>query len=240
MNLFITAQAPDFWDFMLYGGYFVLLLAVVFTIVAQYKVQTTFHRYSQIQNTSGMTGAAAAQMVLEQNHVYGVRIERVNGTLTDHYDPRTNVIRLSDQVYDAATPAAVGVAAHEAGHAVQYAENYLPVKIRTAMIPVTNYVSRFAMPLLLIGFILNIFGLMYLGILAFSASVLVQLVTLPCEFNASRRAIKALESSGSCAGQDLSGASKVLSAAAMTYVAALAVSLVYLLRYIALARGRKK
>ncbi len=242
--LFLSTATLDFWDIMLYFGYFFILLAVLVTAYAQFKVQSTFNRYSRVRNDGGVTGAEAAEMVLRQNGVRGVRIERVRGRLSDHFDPRTNVIRLSDEVYSSSTPAAVGVAAHEAGHAVQYAEEYLPVKLRTAIIPATNLMSRLATPLLLLGFLLDAIGILFgitlvwIGIIAFSASVIFQLVTLPCEFNASRRAMASLECGG-FSDRDKSGARKVLSAAAMTYVAALFASLVYLLRYIAIARNRR-
>ncbi len=245
--LFLLTEAPTagavslgFWDIMLYYGYALLLLALIFTIIAQYKVSSTFNRYSRVQNEGSITGAEAAEIVLRKNGVRGVRIERVGGHLSDHYDPRTNVIRLSEAVYDARTPAAVGVAAHEAGHAVQYAQEYFPVKLRTAIVPTANWMSRLAFPLLLLGFILNVAGLIWTGIIAFSASVIFQLITLPCEFNASRRAVTAIKDSGFFSKNDITGAQKVLTAAAMTYVAALCVSLIYLFRYIALAKNRRR
>ncbi len=244
--LFLAAPMLGFWDFISYFGYFLLLLAILFTAYAQFKVHSTFTKYSRVETDSGMTGAEAAELVLRQNGVRGVRVERVHGKLSDHYDPRSQVIRLSDEVYAARTPAAIGVAAHEAGHAVQYAEEYIPVKLRTAIIPATNLLSRFSAPLLLLGIFLDIMGFyfagiafIWIGIIAFSASVLFQLVTLPCEFNASRRAMAAL-AEGGFSERDKSGARRVLSAAAMTYVAALFVSLIYLLRYIALARSRRR
>ncbi len=229
-----------FDDIFLNYGYILIVIAFLYSLFAQFRVNSTFRKYSRMTNRSGMTGAEVAELVLRQNGVTNVRVERVGGNLTDHYDPRTNVIRLSDGVYSAATVAAAGVAAHEAGHAVQYARGYFPVKLRTAIIPVTNFASRFATPLLILGFIFDISGLVWLGIFAFSFSVLFQLITLPCEFNASRRAMTAIEGSGRFTREDLYGAGKTLKAAAMTYVAAMAVSLLYLLRYIAIANHRRR
>ncbi len=231
---------PVLNDVFLNYGYILILATFFFSLWAQFRVKSTFRKYSRSLNRSGMTGAEVAEMVLRQNGVRDVRVERVRGSLTDHYDPRSKVIRLSDDVYASPTVAAAGVAAHEAGHAVQYARGYFPVKVRMAIIPVTNFASRFATPLLILGFFLDISGLVWLGILAFSFSVLFQLITLPCEFNASRRAMAAIEDSGRFVHEDLYGARKTLTAAAMTYVAAMAVSLVYLLRYIALANRRRR
>ena len=227
-------------DIFLNYGYILIVIAFFYSLFAQFRVNSTFKKYSRTTNKSGMTGAEVAEMVLRQNGVHNVRVERVSGNLTDHYDPRTNVIRLSDGVYSATTVAAAGVAAHEAGHAVQYARGYLPVKLRGAIIPVTNIASRLATPLLILGFFLDISGLVWLGIFAFSFSVLFQIITLPCEFNASRRAMNAIEDSGRFTREDQYGAGKTLKAAAMTYVAAMAVSLLYLLRYVALANGRRR
>ena len=192
-----------------------------------------------------ITGAEAAQRVLRNNGVQGVRIERVSGKLTDHYDPRTNVIRLSQDVYDNTSTAAIGVACHEAGHAVQYAVGYAPIKLRAAIIPVTNFGSRLAMPLILLGLLFSAFGqmaesLIYLGIACFGLSLVFQLVTLPVEFNASRRALQAIEDGGILTPEEQQGAKKTLTAAALTYVAATAVSLAQLLRLIAIFGGRRR
>ena len=192
-----------------------------------------------------ITGANAAQRVLSANGVTGVRIERVSGNLTDHYDPKTNVIRLSDSVYDSASVAAIGVACHEAGHAVQYAQNYGPIKLRAAIIPVTNIGSKLAMPLILLGILLSFLGnfsyaIVYLGIACFGLSLVFQLVTLPVEFNASRRAIAAIERGEMLTDEEQRGAKKTLKAAAMTYVAATAVALAQLLRLILLFGGRRR
>ena len=219
--------------------YLVLVLpAMIFALIAQGMVSTTFEKYSKTPTKSGMTGNEAARMVLEQNGIYDVRIERVAGNLTDHFDPRAKVIRLSDATYASSSAAAVGVAAHEAGHAAQYASDYAPIKLRTAIIPITNIGSKLTLPLILIGALLAIQPLVTLGILFFALSTVFQLVTLPVEFNASRRAMEALRSSNTMYDEELSASKKVLTAAAMTYVAALAVSLMQLLRLI-LIFGRR-
>ena len=193
---------------------------------------------------SGITGAEAARRVLDANGLYNVRIERIGGNLTDHFDPRSNVIRLSDGVYSSSSASAIGVAAHEAGHAVQYANGYAPLKIRNAIIPVTNIGSRLAMPLILLGLIFagagtQFISIAYLGVACFSLSTLFQLLTLPTEFDASRRALASIETSGLLRGNELSAAGKVLSAAALTYVAALAASLLQLLRLLAIVNSRR-
>ena len=223
----------------------VVLPALVFALWAQSRVNSTFNRYAKVYNRRGLTGAEAARRVLDANGLYHVTIERIHGRLTDHYDPRANVIRLSDAVYSSTGIAAVGVAAHEAGHAVQHAVGYVPIKIRAAIIPMTNFGSKLAMPLFLIGILLsyagNVIGGMFMlaGILFFSFSTLFQLVTLPTEFNASARAMKALEDGGLLASDELPAAKATLSAAAMTYVAALATSLASLLRLILIFNRRR-
>lgn len=220
--------------------YVVLVLpAVIFSIWCSARVQSTFKKYSAVPTRRGVTGADAARRVLDANGLTDVRIERVAGNLTDHYDPRTNVIRLSESVYGSATAAAVGVAAHEAGHAVQHAQGYFPIKLRSAIIPITNIGSQLAMPLVLLGLIFSSAMLVDIGIIAFSMSTLFQLITLPVEFNASRRAVATLESS--CVSDtEVKGAKAVLRAAALTYVAALAVSLASLLRIILLFGNRNR
>ena len=228
--------------------YIVLVLpAVIFAMICSARVQSTFKKYSSVPTASGMTGAQAAQAVLDANGVTGVRIEHVPGNLTDHYDPRTNVIRLSYNVINGTSAAAVGVAAHEAGHAVQHAVGYFPIKIRNAIIPITNIGSKLAIPLFLIGLVLTYYGqqyvwIAYAGLICYAACLLFQLVTLPTEFNASSRALAAIRSSGRFDAQEVSASKKVLSAAAMTYVASLAVTLMTFLRLLVLlsgARGRR-
>lgn len=226
--------------------YVVLVLpCLVLSLWASANVNSTFKKYSKQYSLRQLTGAEAAQRVLRANGVHGVRIERVSGNLTDHYDPKTNVIRLSDGVYNNTSTAAIGVACHEAGHAVQYAEGYAPIKLRAAIIPVTNFGSRLAMPLILIGLLFSALGsfsdtLIYLGIACFGLSLVFQLVTLPVEFNASRRALHAIEDGGLLTEEEQKGARKTLTAAALTYVAATAVALAQLLRLITLFGGRRR
>lgn len=225
--------------------YVVLVLpCVILAMVASANVNSTFKRYSKELSRRHLTGAEAAQRVLSANGVSGVRFERVSGNLTDHYDPRSNVIRLSDDVFGSTSIAAIGVACHEAGHAVQYAKGYAPIKLRAAIIPVTNFGSRLAMPLILLGLLFSAgsyFGdtMVYLGIACFGLSVLFQLVTLPVEFNASRRALQAIESNELLTEEEYRGARKTLTAAAMTYVAATAVALAQLLRLLMIFGGRR-
>ncbi|MBQ4136519.1 MAG: zinc metallopeptidase [Clostridia bacterium] len=219
--------------------YLLLVLpAVLFALWAQSNVQSTFKKYSKV--SAGMTGYDSARAILDANGLKHVKIERVAGNLTDHFDPKANVIRLSQSVHDATTAAAVGVAAHEAGHAVQYAVGYTPMKFRGAIIPITNIGSNLAMPLILLGILLSFPALAYLGIAAFGLSTLFQLVTLPVEFNASGRAMDALRSGGRLSGDEITAAGKVLRAAALTYVAALAVSLANLLRFVTLVNRSRK
>ena len=226
--------------------YLVLVLpCMIFAMIASSRVNSTFQKYSQQYSQRRLTGAEAARRVLTHNGVSGVRIERVAGNLTDHYDPRTNVIRLSDSVYASTSTAAIGVAAHEAGHAVQYAKGYAPIKLRAAIIPLTNFGSKLAMPLSLAGILLAAFGgfstiLVDLGIAAFGLSFVFQLITLPVEFNASRRAIRAIEEAQILTDEERRGAQKTLKAAAMTYVAAMAVALAQLLRLIVLFGNRRR
>ncbi|MDD5908507.1 MAG: zinc metallopeptidase [Clostridia bacterium] len=218
--------------------YLILIPAILFSLWAQARVKTTYARYSKA--FAGLTGQEAARMVLEMNGVTGVTIEQVAGELTDHFDPRTNVIRLSRGVYDVTSVAAVGVAAHEAGHAVQYAVGYGPIKLRAAIIPVTQIGSYLSWPLLLIGLLMGNETLAFAGVLLFAGVVLFQLVTLPVEFNASNRALEALDASGYLQEEQLDGAGKVLRAAAMTYVAALAQALAQLFRLLMIANRTRK
>lgn len=226
--------------------YVVLVLpCLLLSLWASANVNSTFKKYSHQYSQRRLTGAEAAQRVLRANGVSGVRIERVNGNLTDHYDPRTNVIRLSDGVYSSTSTAAIGVACHEAGHAVQYATAYAPIKLRAAIIPITNFGSKLAMPLILLGLLFSMFStysdlLIYLGIACFGLSLVFQLVTLPVEFNASRRAMAAISEGGLLTQEEQAGARKTLTAAALTYVAATAVSLAQLLRLVALFGNRRR
>ncbi len=226
--------------------YVVLVLpCIIFSMIASAGVNSTFKKYSSQISIRHLTGAQAAQRVLSANGVSGVRIERISGNLTDHFDPKTNVIRLSDSVYDSASTAAIGVACHEAGHAVQYANDYLPIRIRAAIIPLTNFGSKLAMPLILLGFLFSTFGafsttLVYAGIACFGLSLVFQLITLPVEFNASRRALAAIEDGTLLTEDEQKGARKTLRAAAMTYVAATAVALAQLIRLIALFGNRSR
>ena len=220
-------------------SYLVLVLpAILLALWAQMRVSSTFSRYSQVRSVRGLTGAQAARYILDRNGLGHVRIEQIPGNLTDHFDPRTNVVRLSQSVYNTPSIAAVGVAAHECGHAVQYAVGYGPMKLRAAIIPATNFGSKLAFPLILIGLLLNSSGLLLAGILLFSLTAVFQLVTLPVEFNASSRALHTLDQQGLLTREELGGTRKVLSAAALTYVAALIVSLAQLLRLL-LIFGRR-
>lgn len=233
-------------------SYLVLVVpALLFSLWTSARVNSTFKKYSAMRNARGMTGAEAARAVLNANGVTDVRIEYVSGNLTDHYDPKEKIIRLSQDVYDAATPAAVGVAAHEAGHAAQYAAHYLPIRIRAAIIPATNIGSKLSVPLIILGLLLpglrifapytEFFNLIaWIGVACYSLCVLFQLVTLPTEFNASRRAVAAIERCGLLLPEEQQGAKKVLKAAALTYVAALSASLAQLLRLIIIVGGRQR
>ena len=237
-----------------YGGYgygldlsylMLVLPCIIFSLWASSSVKSTFNRYSKVYSSRRLTGAQAAQRVLYANGVTGVRIEQVRGNLTDHFDPSTNVIRLSDSVYNSTSVAAIGVACHEAGHAVQYAQHYAPIKLRAAIIPLTNFGSKLAMPLILLGILLSSMSTLgntfvYLGIAAFGLSLVFQLITLPVEFNASRRALQAIENGELLTSEERRGARKTLTAAAMTYVAATAVALAQLLRLIMIFGGRRR
>lgn len=218
----------------------IILPALIFTIWAQVNVNSTFEKYKRVQTDSKITGYGAARRILDANGLYNVKIERIAGNLTDHYDPRSNVIRLSDSVHDSTSAAAVGVAAHEAGHAVQHSVGYFPIKVRQAIIPITSIGSSLAMPLFLIGLLFAATPLMYAGIIFYALATVFQLVTLPVEFNASRRAMAALDGGGDLTKRELTASRKVLTAAALTYVAALATSLLSLLRLIVLANGRRR
>lgn len=230
----------------MFFGYFwgdwtiiIVLPALIFTIWAQMSVSSTYHKYSRIRNSRGMTGADAARRILDANGLYDIKIEQIPGDMTDHYDPQARVIRLSQGTHSVATVAAVGIAAHEAGHAVQHAVGYHGIRTRNALLPVCRIGSAAAMPLFLIGLFLAADVLLLAGIVAYSLVTLFQLVTLPVEFDASRRAIDAL-GAGYLPTEEVEGSRRVLRAAAMTYVAALATSLLTLLRLLVLASGRRK
>jgi Zn-dependent membrane protease YugP len=228
--------------------YILVIIGLIISVWAQITVQSTFDKYSRIRISRGITGANAARQVLSYGKVNDVSLKPIRGSMTDHYDPRDNSISLSETVIDASTAAAIGVAAHEAGHALQHAEGYGPIKLRMAIIPVCNFASGLAMPLFLLGILFSSwnpetsFGLLMMqaGIMAFSVAVFFQVVTLPVEFNASRRAMKALEATGYYTDEELDGARRVLRAAAMTYVAALAVSLLQILRLVILSNNRRR
>lgn len=225
-----------YWD----STIIILIPAIIFSIVAQIMVKSAFSEYSKVRNSRGLTGADAAREILDRNGLTNVRIEHISGSLTDHYDPKANVIRLSDDVYGSATVAAVGVAAHEAGHAVQYAEGYYPIKIRNAIIPVTRFGSSLSTPLVILGLVLSWDFLITAGILLFCAVVLFQAITLPVEFNASGRALKTLRSSHFLEDDEMKGARSVLTAAAMTYVAAMLSALLSLVRLLIISGRRRR
>ena len=221
--------------------YFILVIpAMLVSLWAQIRVKGTYSKMSKLQNTRGLTGAQAAQRVLSYYGITDVRIEPVAGSLTDHYDPRDNVIRLSQGVYNASTIAAVGIACHEAGHAAQHAESYKPIAVRNAILPVANIGSSSGLWIAVIGLMLNWTILVQIGIILYAFVALFQLVTLPVEFNASSRALKVIDETGMLQGEEYKGARKVLSAAAMTYVAALLVSIMSLLRLILRARSNNR
>lgn len=227
--------------FFHFDQYYIWLVvpSLLIALWAQFKVKSTFNKYNQYKTSRGNTAAMVARQILDRNGLQNVAIERVAGSLSDHFDPRKNVIRLSDSVYNSTSVGAIGVAAHEVGHAVQYATKYAPIKIRAALIPVTNIGSTLALPIVFLGILMGNDFLSMAGIILFSAVVLFQLVTLPVEFNASSRAIKTLDEDMLLEGDELKGAKKVLSAAALTYVAALIVAIANLLRLI-LLRNRNR
>ncbi len=212
-----------------------VLPALIFALWAQFNVKSTFAKYASVPSDRGMTGADAARLILDSNGLTNTQIEQVTGELTDHYDPKANVIRLSQSTYGVSSAVAVGVAAHEAGHAIQYAQNYAPIRLRAAIIPVTNISSKAAFPLVILGVLFSWSPLAYLGVILFAAAVLFQLVTLPVEINASRRAVAALSNSG-MSEDGLKAAKKVLTAAALTYVAAIASAIGSFLRLLTIAR----
>jgi len=215
-----------FWDIT----FLMLIPALIFSIYAQIKVRTSFNRYSQIANSRGMTGAQAAQHILSANRVNDVKLDVAAGTLTDHYDPRSRTLRLSRDIFFGKSISALGIAAHESGHAMQHANSYGPLMLRNAFYPIANIGSMLAFPLFIIGFLFSFRPLIDIGIIAFTAAVIFTLITLPVEFNASKRAVHALETYGLLGSNELPMAKSVLNAAAMTYVAATAMALLQLLR----------
>lgn len=225
--------------FFIDSGYIMFVLpALILTLWAQFNVSSTYAKYGKIYSRRGMTAEQVARQILDRNGLYQVQIGRVSGNLTDHFNPKTNIVNLSDTTCNSTSVAAIGVAAHEVGHAIQHARGYLPIKLRNSIVPVVNLASQAAIPLFIIGLFLNSGMLMDVGILFFSAAVLFQIITLPVEFNASRRAVAILESDYILEDEEVRGAKKVLGAAAMTYVAAAAMSLAQLLRLLS-ARGRR-
>lgn len=229
-----------------YYGFFdptilLVLIGVVLSMAASAKVNSTFSKFSRVRSRTGMTGAETAKRLLDSQGIYDVQIRRVSGNLTDHYDPRTKTVNLSESVYDSASVAAVGVAAHECGHAMQDNADYVPLKLRGAIVPVANIGAQLSWPLILLGVFIGGFGspVVSIGILLFSLSVIFQLVTLPVEFNASSRAVRLLDSTGILAGEEVGYTKQVLGAAALTYVAAAAGSILQLLRLVILFGGRR-
>lgn len=222
--------------------YYLVIIGVLLSLWASARVKSTFAKYARVRSMSGYTGAEAAQRILQSSGIYDVRVEHIRGELTDHYDPGSKVLRLSDSVYSQTSVAAIGVAAHECGHAIQHAKGYAPLQIRSAIVPIANIGANVSWPLIVLGIFLGNAGGMFiqLGILLFSASVLFQLVTLPVEFNASSRAVRILGDSGILYDSEVSQTKKVLKAAALTYVAAAAGSILQLLRLLLLFGGRDR
>lgn len=230
---------PMYFD----STYILVLIGLVICLGASAKMKSTFSKYSRVRNHAGMTGRDAAEQVLRRAGIYDVRVEHISGDLTDHYDPRTKVLRLSDATYSSTSVAAVGVAAHECGHAIQHATGYAPLQLRSLLVPVANFGSSIAWPLILIGLIFNNQSsvlFLNLGIFAFSLAVLFQLVTLPVEFNASRRAVQILGGSGMLYGEEIDATKKVLTAAALTYVAGTTSAILQLLRLILISNSRRR
>lgn len=228
-----------YWD----PTYILVVLGAVICMIASARVKGTFNKYSQLRSMSGMNGAQVAQRVLQAAGIYDVQVRHVSGSLTDHYDPRTKTVNLSDPVYNATSVAALGVAAHECGHAIQHAKSYAPLSIRSALVPIANFGSMLAWPVILIGLFFNTrsSGLIIdIGILLFSAAVLFQLVTLPVEFDASRRALVMLRTQGILADDELKYTRRVLKSAALTYVASAAAAILQLLRIILITNGRRR
>lgn len=220
-------------------AYFLCILAFVFALICSLTVKTTFNKYSRIGSRRGITAAEVARRILDRNGLYNVQVERISGNLTDNYNPRTNIVSLSDNVYNSTSLAAIGVAAHECGHAVQHAQDYVPIKIRTAVFPLAQLGSSMYFIVFIVGLIFSFEPLVDAGIILFLFVVLFQLVTLPVEFNASRRAMSTIRSEGILEQDEMYGARRTLTAAAMTYVASLAVSFTQLLRLLAIRNNRR-
>lgn len=220
--------------------YFLVLIGAVISMLASSKVKTTYAKYGKIRSHSGMTATEAARRILNNAGLYHIRIERISGDLTDHYSPKEQVLRLSDTTINSTSIAAIGVAAHECGHAIQHSQKYVPLTVRNSIVPVVNLGSKLSWPMILLGLLFGISGFLDLGILLFSFSLFFQIITLPVEFNASSRALQILEQSNMLYEDELKGAKKVLSAAAMTYVAAVIATLLSLLRLIILFGGRRR
>jgi hypothetical protein len=237
---------------MMYGGYYgyyfdptyvLVLIGVIICLIASARVKSTFNKYSRYASKSGLTGAQAAERMLHMSGIYDVQVQHVSGNLTDHYDPRNKTLNLSDSVYNSTSVAAVGVAAHECGHAIQHQQNYLPLNVRSAIVPAANIGSTLAWPLILIGLLFTSSTgtlLITIGIWLFSLAVLFQLVTLPVEFNASGRAVRFLDETGMLDAEELKYTKRVLKAAALTYVASAAAAILQLLRIILLFGGRRR
>ena len=221
-----------YWD----STYYLVLLGVALCAIASWNVSNTYRRFSQVRNSRGMSAQDVAAQILQRSGIYDVRIERIGGNLTDHYSPNEKVLRLSDSVYGSSSVAAIGVAAHECGHAIQHHVGYAPLKLRSASVPIANFGSKLYWPIILIGLLMGYMQLAQIGILLFAFVVFFQLITLPVEFNASRRAMVILRDANILYGEELDGAQKVLSAAALTYVAAVASSLLQLLRLVLLTQ----
>lgn len=219
--------------------YSLVLIAFLLTLFASFGVKSAFSRYSKVGNSRGLTASAVARRILDNNGLHSISIERVSGDLTDHFDPRANVVRLSDATYNSSSVAAIGVAAHECGHAIQHSVGYVPIKVRNSIVPVVNIGNSLSMPLFILGLILGKYELAMFGALLFSLVFLFQLITLPVEFNASSRALKILDTSDILYGDELKGAKKVLKAAAMTYVASVAATALQLLRLVLIANRRR-
>ena len=228
-----------YWD----PTYVLVVIGAIICLLASARVKGTFNKYNKVRSASGMTGAQAAERMLQMSGIYDVTVQHVSGNLTDHYDPRNKTLNLSDPVYKSTSVAAIGVAAHECGHAIQHQRNYVPLTLRSAIVPVANIGSTLAWPLILIGLLFNSqmgHNLIMIGIIAFSFAVIFQLVTLPVEFNASSRALHFLNDTGMLSHEELRGTRKVLKAAALTYVASAAAAILQLLRLVILFGGNRR
>lgn len=228
---------PAYYNDVYFASYILVIIGAVISAIASLNVNSTFKKFSKVRSSRGLAAQDVAMMILNSAGIYDVRIETIRGKLTDHYDPRSKVLRLSESVYGQTSVAAIGVAAHECGHAIQHKEAYAPLRLRSASVPVANIGSKLSWPIVLLGIFLGMYGLAEIGVLLFIFVVLFQLITLPVEFNASARALKILETSNILDTKELGGAKKVLSAAALTYVAALFASILQLLRLLMIVQG---